>query len=262
MRLFRFLKLWFESLVVGDSWAGTVLRVAGFAGSVLIVVSATWFDMVRSYWITYGWGLLVAYIFWMGGHAWVRSTGPVLWVADTPLFDTEPAIYRCRIKNKGDGILTPKAELSWIEVNGTAEHVARMPLELGWVNFPQLERPHLSWSEEASFDICYHEPRGLQLRPQRVRVGPPPPGGAAVPDKVIFAGEFYTPFVPTQPTATGLRPLISFGLRVSVSGTRRFVKRAFSLEPDGGQPHGYRLVRLQNRERHKVARWRRRGGPT
>lgn len=132
----------------------------------------------------------------------MRSAGPVLWVADTPFFDTEPAVYRCRISNKGDGILTPKAELSWIEVNGTAEHVARMPLELGWVNFLQRERPHLSWSEEASFDICKREP-----------------------DKVIFTGEFYTPFVSTEPSTAGLRPRINFGVRVSVSGTRRSIDR-------------------------------------
>jgi len=244
MRLIRFLRLWLQSLVTGDSSVTTTLKLGAI---VLSLVGAKWFDqpvylylwlpvwpdLVHGYSLAYGWALFaiaaILYGTWMGGHAWVRSSGPVLQVASELFADTEVEVFRLQAYNMGDDLLIPRATLLWIEADGVPDHAAWMPLEMRWTHFPPGGRPGLSWTEEASLDICQFEPRG----------GPS--------ERIVFAGEFQVPHVLLRPQPDRLAS-VSFCVRVTVPGTRQFTERAFRLEPDEGVPLHYRPIRLWNRE--------------
>lgn len=244
MRAARFLRLWLQSLVTGDSTVSTALKLSAIA---LAVMGARWFDqpaylylwlpvwadLARGYSLTYGWALFavtaVLYGSWMGGHAWVRSGGPVLRVRDDLITDTEVEVLRLQVSNVGDGVLIPRATLLWIDVDGAPDHAAWMPLEMRWTHFPPGTRPQLSWTEEASADICQYQPRG------------------ELSERILFAGEFHVPHVLLRPQPARLAR-VSFCVRVTVPGTRQFFERAFRLEPDDASPLRYRPVRLRNRE--------------
>ncbi len=139
-------------------------------------------------------------------------------------------MFRLQVRNNGDGILVPRATLLWIERDGVPDHPSWMPLELRWTHHLPQGSPALSWNEAANVDICKFQERGTAA------------------EVVVFAGDIWVPHVALRPLQRDYS-VISFGVRVTIPGTRKFTERAFSLEPDQTSPLGFRPVRLKRREK-------------
>ena len=221
------------SLVVGDSVAGTVIKIGviifGLVGASVLeqtVYVYVWFPglaAAKAWAWKVGWVLFsvvaAVYVLWFGGITWVRTRGPHLWVDTEPIVDEQHNMFRLMVKNLGNGVLQPNASLEWAKTkDGSAYHGnAQLPGNLEWTHLKEGTRPKLSWKDGATFAIAYIN--------------------TVDPSVFAFAIEHYR--LPANEDLT-------FCIKVTVPGTRQHQERIFSIRFDEQAPLKWRckVVRL------------------